>query len=99
MRGNWIFSKILQIQAPASPPIAKKEQGESVLIGLGHGESCDGEGWKLVTFGTKRKPFAPPADLQLQLQCLGIRLGAWELSKHQIQLSLSTAALPEESSK
>lgn len=44
-----------------------------MLIGLGHGESCDGEDWKLVTFGTRRKASAPPADLQLQFQCLGIR--------------------------
>lgn len=70
---NWIFSETLQVQEPESPTVPEEEQRESVLIGLGNGESCDGKGWKLVIFGTGRKASAPPAGLQLQFQCRGIR--------------------------
>lgn len=41
-------------------------QAEPVLIELGDGDSHDGEGWELVTSGTRRTAPTPPADLHLQ---------------------------------
>ena len=35
-------------------------------VRVGSRDSQDGEGWKLVTFGTRRKVPAPPQNLQLQ---------------------------------
>lgn len=43
-----------------------EEHSESVLIGLGKGDSHDGKGWKLVTSGARRKAAALPANQQLQ---------------------------------
>lgn len=37
-----------------------------MLVALGNGDCCDGEGWKLVTSGARRMAPALSADLQLQ---------------------------------
>lgn len=64
-----------------------------MLTGQGGGESCDGEGWKPVTFSIRRKALSPPSALHLQVQCHGSKgLGC------PIQLSLSPAASPQGSS-
>lgn len=82
MSKGLFFSETLQVQKPETPTVPKQEQGEeSVLTGQGGGESCDGEGWKPVTFSIRRKAPAPPTALHLQVHCHGSKgLGSLEVS-------------------
>ena len=63
---DWSFSKTLQVPEPE--PLAASTEGEAecMLVALENGDCCDGEGWKLVTSGTRRMAAAPSTDLQLQ---------------------------------
>lgn len=61
-------------------PVWKEKQAESELIGLVNGDSCEGEGWKLVTSGTIKKGPALLTDLQLQIGFSALVLGLGALS-------------------
>ena len=50
-----IFSETQQLEEPQTPSVLQKQA-----------VSGEGEGWKLVTSGTKRKAPVPPKGLQLQ---------------------------------
>jgi len=57
---DWSFFKTLQVSQPESSA-ASTEEAESMLVAPGNGHCCDGEGWKLVTSGTRRMAPAPSA--------------------------------------
>lgn len=63
---DWSFSKTLQVPKLEPPTASMEQETDSMLVVLGSGGCCDGEGWKLVTSHTQRITPAPSADLQLQ---------------------------------
>lgn len=72
--------------------VLKEKQAGHVPISLGNGDFQDGEGWKLVTSGTRRQ-VSSPADLQLQNRFSALAAAVCP-AKHQSWLSLNHTGAP-----
>lgn len=99
--------KTLQvISAGGKETPTQERQAESVLISLGNRDSHNGEGWEVVTSGTRKMTPAPPADLLLQSRDSALVAGggaarcvprspctcpAWGKQRHQEQAATASS--------
>lgn len=70
---DTIFSEMRQLEEPHAPSAMEKQEVSSPTIKVS-ATSGAGEGWKLVTSGTKRKAPAPPKSLQLQNRFTALKI-------------------------
>ena len=69
-----MFSETLQLHQPKPQGVLKEGHAEPVLVRLGNGDFSDGEGWELVTSGTRGCMGNEQEDLGICMQLQGCDL-------------------------